>query len=402
MKTTYKISFFLFALAITSVSFWACNRTVKNDEVLGNTLLKSAPADFAGVISPSNGIPLVWNPKPSAPQSLYHQQPITDPDFTANGARFGINPPDRIYFTDVFSHEVTWFVEFTGAQSGAKKLFTGTSSYLDTTMVIWDGRANNFEYRFFIRGEVVNYKLSFLGSSINYSGSFSINLPASAASTAPLIKYNLATRLLPDGQILTYKRIDDFDATGQLIRTSYSDAADGAGAARFFLTDSKQVEGYFSYYMKATDNNGNGYCGGSSGELLTELQNYTALTDPSKIFFNVYVYGYGRPNSSLFLQAFENDFANPPSFPLPRDNSKNDMYYTIIGVDWVGWRLVSIPYSSFKPANNPASGGGGNRIKEPHKLCGFGIELDSYPTPGLTVELAIDAIYMTENAPFQQ
>jgi hypothetical protein len=360
MKTTYKISFFLIALMIAFISLWSssCNRTVQNGEILGNTTLISAPADFSGVISGTAGIPSAGAP-PSRP---YSGKLVTNPSYT--GIRFGAGAPETIYMTDTFSHEVTWFVEFTGTVSGAKKTFTGTSSYINANMVTWDG-GSDLTSRFFVK-ETMAYKLSFLGTSIQYTGTFIISNGALALKV-------YSTKVLPDGRVITYTKIDDFDAVAPSIRTSYSDAADGTGAARFFVTDTEQREGFFSYYMKATDNNGNGYCGGSSGELLTELQNSTLETDASKVFFNVYIYGYGRPNSSLFLQAFENDFAVPPTFPLPRNVATNDMWYSIIQVDWVGWKLVSIPYSSFKPANNPLSGGGGNRIREPHKLCGFAL-----------------------------
>lgn len=397
MKTTYKLSLFLLALCVTSVTFWACNRTVKKDEVLGNMELKSAPADFVGIVgstpTPDFVQTRIGNDLPQAFNGNLIDETSMQIRFTRSASVLANR--DYIYITNTFSHEVTWFVTFKGQTSGATKTYTGTSQTIDKTSFTWDGRN---EGRFFMDGETVEYTLSFLGSSIKYTGLLTISGIEGVGS----LNYGLVKRTLPNGDILKYSLIDDFDGSGSKIQTSYSDAADGTGKAVFYVADNIQRSGFFSYYMKATDNNGNGYTGGASGEALTELNKLTNVTDPSKIYFNAYIYGFGRANTSVFFQAFENDFADPTinSFPT-RDVTMNDMYYTIIEVNWTGWKLVSVPYTSFKPANNPASGGGGNRIQEPHKLCGFGIELDSYPTPGMTVEAAIDDVYLSEYGPFQ-
>ncbi len=396
MKTTYKLSLFLLALCVTSVTFWACNRTVKKDEVLGNQELKSAPADFAGIVG-STPTPDFVQTRIGNDTRAYNGDLIDETSTTIRFTRSASNLADRdyIYITNTFSHEVTWFVTFKGQTTGATKTYTGTSKTLDKTNFTWDGRN---EGRFFMDGETVEYTISFLGSSIKYSGLLTINSIGGVGA----LNYNEVKRTLPNGDILRFRAIDDFDDKGNKIQTSYSDAADGTGKAVFYISDKIQRSGYFSYYMKATDNNGNGYTGGASGEALTELNDQVKVTDPSKLYFNAYIYGYGRPNTSVFFQAFENDFADPDANSFPtRDVTKNDMYYTIIEINWTGWKLVSVPYTSFKPANNPASGGGGNRIQEPHKLCGFGIELDSYPTPGMTVEAAIDDVYFSEYGPFQ-
>jgi len=393
MKRSNRIIVVLLALVVSLGTFWACKRTMSNDEVLGNAQLMTAPAGFTGIVGAVGPVTRLWS-RASIPPG--NQGDVIDETFKLN---FAPSSYHNVFFENELSHEVTWYINLKGVNSGAEKKFTGTGKYIDSNQVFWDGSADG--YRFFVKGETVHYTVSFLGTSISYTDSLTINNSVQGAK-----KYTGSIKILGNGDTLRYKLIDDFDtqlpsASVPGCRTSYSDLADGSGKSSFYTTDRKQVGGYFSYYMIGTDNNGNGYMGGASGEALTEMHNFTTEKDPSKVFFNVYIYGYGRPNSALFLQAYENDFANPPSFPLPRDKGQNDMWYSIVNVNWTGWKLVSIPYSSFKPANNPLSGGGGNRIKEPNKLCGFGIELESYPTPGLTIELAIDEIYLTENAPFQ-
>ena len=70
--------------------------------------------------------------------------------------------------------------------------------------------------------------------------------------------------------------------------------------------------------------------------------------------------------------------------------------YDII-VDWNGWKQVSIPYSAFRAANDPLTGGGGNRIKQPGRISAVAVSLLSYPTTGEFVKSYIDFLTVTEN-----
>lgn len=383
MKRSYKIGILLLALSVSAGTFWACKRTVKNGEILGNNALKPAPSDFSGITNAGEILDSM-----ARPGNLSYPRRIN-----------GFTPPlnyaqgDYLFLSNTFSHEVTWFVNLKGRLTGATKSFTGTSNQINSTNFKWSGEADG--YTFFVGNDIVDYTLSFLGSSIVYKDSVALSGNTNL--------YN-GIKLLPNGDTLFYYKIDDFETAGG-IQTSYSDAADGAQKAVFYVNDEQSVNGFFQYYMKGTDNNSNNYCGGASNEALDGPIPGVGIIpedDPSKVFINAYIYGYGRPNSALFFQVFENDNATPPAFPFPlRDKTKNDMWYTIIEVNWTGWKLVSVPYSSFKPASDPLSGGGGNRIKEPRKISAFGIELESYPTPGNTVELGLDLITITRNAPFQ-
>ena len=393
MKALQKITLFLFALSLSLALFWACKRTVAKDEVLGSPTMKSAPSDFSGITN-SPGI------------LAYVGSYTNDLGFPVllPSVKVSFGAKQYVYLNNAFSHEVSWFLTFRGEKSGAVKKYSGTGSQITIKELIWDGEA---ESKFFVKDENVNYNLTFLGSSISYTGTFQIN---DRSSSPKSYKSGIAKVNLNGDTICTYCEVDNFEASGG-IKTSYSDAGDGTSKAVFYVRDKqgisdKSIDGYLSYYMTGTDNNGNNYCGGSSGELLTEQQGWSKETDPTKVYINAYIYGYAnRKNSALFFQLFENDNATiTPSgpgsiFPV-RNNAKNDMWYTIVEVNWVGWKLVSIPYASLKAANNPLSGGGGNRIQEPHKLAGLGIELESYPTPGQTVEIGLDQVNLTTRAAF--
>ncbi|MDB5274842.1 MAG: hypothetical protein JWO58_3209 [Chitinophagaceae bacterium] len=384
-KIHYRIGMVFMLLPLMWLSWSACKRTLKSNEIVGDSKLVTAPEEFTGIVGAV--APMVYHP---------YGPSFTIPVISTYKLQLGNGfNADRFYFDNQLSHEVTWFIKFKGT-SGAEKQYTGTGNSIDSLHMVWNGSADG--YRFFIAGDTVTYTISFLGSSINYTGILYLK----NSSSGP-INYSTMPRLLSNGNILRYFYIDGMVDGGSGIRTSYTDAGDGNGAGQFFVSTALQVDGHFSYYMKATDNNANTYCGGASGESLTEMYGATSQTDASEVYINAYIYGYGRANTTLTFQCFENDSWNPGD-PVPTVRpaaASNDMWYGMVQVDWVGWKLVSIPYSSFKSANNPNSGGGGNRIREPHKLAGFGIELDSYPNGGSTVELSLDAVYLTTNGPFQ-
>lgn len=394
MKQFKRATLFLLALSFSLGIFWACKRTLKNDDVLGNPAMKSAPTDFAGI---NNAAGIVTKYGSYTNELGFPIDIVPGEEVQFAGSRY-------VYFDNSFSHEVSWFLTLTGSLSGAVKKFSGTGSKLTMNEFVWDGGSDGVP--FFMRDDSVHYSLTFLGSTISYAGALHIQDRASAVPySGSRYIYNINGDTLQQ-----YYFIDNFDGSPG-IQTSYSDAADGNGKAVFYVVDKqgvddKSVDGHLSYYMKGTDNNGNNYCGGASGEALAELNGWSKETDPGKVFINAYVYGYAnRHGSSILFQLYENDFAEnpvsgPSSYPV-RDKTKNDMWYTIVQVNWVGWKLVSVPYSSFKPANDPMSGGNGNRIQEPHKLAGFGIELESYPTPGLTAEIGLDQVSLTTNKAFQ-
>lgn len=386
----------------------ACKRTLSKEDVIGNTLV-SAPDGFTGIVGTIAPTVVTLYTNTLQPVTATSPEVKFGDYFEYNdgtGRRIYIG--DRFFFNNKLSHSVTWYINYKGLSSGAVKSYSGTGNVIDTTVTYWDGSMNGS--RFFMQGEQVGYTISFLGSSIKYTGLLKLDISGGIRNYAKTDWDKKTAKILPNGDTLRYFLIDDMADGGVLpggsitgIRTSYADAADGVGAGKFFVTTKQQVDGHFSYYMIATDINQNTYCGGASGESLTEMYGATSESDASKVYVNAYVYGYGRPNTAISFQAFENDTWNlGDAIPAVRPPANsNDMWYTIVQVDWLGWKLVSIPYSSFKSANNPNSGGGGNRIKEPHKIAGFGIELDSYPNGGSTVELALDAVYLTTNGPFQ-
>ena len=380
MRRSKRIIVVLLTIVMSATVFLACKRSISNDEILGPGLV-SAPADFTGLLSAPvlkrmNRFGVVTTISPTT--SLFFG--------TLNS--YGIEAD--------LSHEVSWTITFEGVTSTAEVIRKGTGNKINllADSLQWTGESDNF--RFFMDGEDVLYTISFLGSAIEYSNTLKI---ATTKGYNELIVYRA------NQAPLEYYMVDNFDGNYGILpmQTAYADAADGVDKVAIFTTNNIQVDGVVSYYAKGTDASKNNYLGGASHESLIEMWRRIKETDPSKVFVNAYIYGYDKPNSSVFLQLYEsdnNDPLNPSDIPTSWVGNANDMWYSIVQVNWKGWKLVSIPYSAFKPANNPNSGGNGNRIQEPHKLSGCGIEIESFPTPGFPVELSMDLMTITVNGPF--
>jgi hypothetical protein len=129
------------------------------------------------------------------------------------------------------------------------------------------------------------------------------------------------------------------------------------------------------------------------------------VTDPGDLYVNMYVYGVLN-QTSLQVKLYEiDDFANfpsvNPSYVYGNNQDSNDGWIYDMTTNWTGWKLVSIPYSDFKRANDPVYGGNGNGVKEPNKVTGMAITLtsqDAYPSG----ELYIDMVNLTTYGPFTQ
>jgi hypothetical protein len=390
MNKSKRYIVFGLAMVFTLGLIGACKRTLKKDEVLGPGLV-SAPSDFSGIIG-GKAVTRVTSGRSAKP--TYHNT-VIDSNFNI---RFTVK--DQISFEGELSHPVTWSIFLKGRSSKAERSFSGTgkSILVAEDSIKWFGESDGT--RFFINGEKIDYTVSFLGSSITTKGVLKL-------STSGGVKnYDGYTEMTPSGDTVVYVKVDDFETfdAAKSMQTSYGDANDQNGKITFFSKIDKQVNGVLSFYCKGEDLSRNNYLGGVSGESLIELWRKVQVKDPSKLYINAYIYGYGKPNSAVFFQVYENDILDPAILtqnPTSWDGKQNDMWQFIQEVNWTGWKLVSVPYSAFRPANNPLAGGNGNRVLEPHKISGFGLEIESYPNPGFPVELSFDMIYLTQNAPFK-
>lgn len=332
---------------------------------------------------------------------------ITTPLASSRGANVNLHAGDYTSeYTAAFSHEVSWFLTITGTQSGAVKRYSGLSSQITSTEAKWDGGSSN--HIFFRKDENIVIELSFLGTDLKQT------------LNQKLTRTKRYEGLVKNG--VKYTVVDDFEeavanAGGEDIPTdrpfsgSYKDLQDSDHVVG--AVSHQKVQGNFSMLMTGRDVNSNTYISGSDQrELMKGLlpknppsnANSTVITetDPSKVFFNMYIYGSGKPNTTVQIKTHEVDnMENINLNTYAFDPVKDDGYLGDFPVTWTGWRLISVPYSAFKRANDPLNGGGGNGKHEPHKIAGLSLLVSSLPKEGSHVEAFIDFITITQGGPFE-
>ena len=344
-------------IAASIFVFSGCKRTLKDSEIIGPNY---APA------------PEGFN--------------VTGNAFTASAASVDFWS-STVFFSSAFSHNVTWTITIRGLQSGAVKTITGLSNVINASNSTWDGGAS--DVYFFKDGENAVATLTFLGSTITLD------------DTINIIEQKLYNTSTFNG--VKYQLIDDFEGyngdaqDGRWFDGAFSDLGDGTvikGA-----TTAIKVEGDKSYRFSGTDVNSNSWLAGINTDSINSIVNLFTETDPDKFYVNLYVYGTGKEFSSIQVKAYEVD----DYFPVNKkyNQANNDAYVADIMIDWVGWKLVSLRYADFKRGSDPAAGGNGNGIKEPQKVVGFALGLNSLPTFGKQVEAYVDFVIVTQGGPFK-
>ncbi len=344
-------------------------------------------------------------------------------------SNFSLNP--TVGFSAKFNQKVSWELTINGLGSGAAKVYSGTSDGFKDDEIVWDGRATGVP--FFRPDEDVSVYLVVLGRIDT--------LTIDSMETEKAFTYH-------DKTINGVKNIvvDDFE-NGTGTGGSYSAISVGSGVSpdqadtdiEFAFQQDKVVEGNWGYKMQGMDVNNNGWSGGMNSQNLVDFYMKSDIqqllidsgVNPEDLFFNMYIYGAGKPNTSVQFKVYEDDsksyidttsgspielpiasredlrlsIFNPAAKDIPKEVYRqdiNDGWIYDIEVSWVGWKLVSVSYAQFRAANELITGGNGDRIKESWRICGMAISLLSFPTTGVLTETYIDHLVITEGGRFQQ
>ncbi|MDA1382750.1 MAG: hypothetical protein O3A22_02505 [Bacteroidetes bacterium] len=268
-----------------------------------------------------------------------------------------------VYFTCELSKVIDWQLTITGQTSGAEKLISGTSKYVDTNTSTWDGSTTNFPM---FKSEVCNVMLTFNGESDTLNTSVTVDLP----------KVN-------EGFVIA-----DFETGWNSGWTTFIQS--GAGMDFNIKTDASAPNENSYYNMQ----------GLVDWDWLTGLVDFNAtaygsttipLSDNGdNLYFNAIVYGDpGLPNSRVLFR-FDEDENEDGSFNV----SNEDQFGYEIIIQWEGWKLITVKYSDMV-----GSGGGGN-IHNPDKLNKVSVLHLADPASGMA-KSGIDYLIFTENAPLQ-
>ena len=268
-----------------------------------------------------------------------------------------------VYFTCEMSKVIDWQLTITGQTSGAEKLISGTSKYVDTNTSTWDGSTTNFPM---FKSEVCNVMLTFNGESDTLNTSVTVDLP----------KVN-------EGFVIA-----DFETGWNSGWTTFIQS--GAGMDFNIKTDASAPNENSYYNMQ----------GLVDWDWLTGLVDFNAtaygsttipLSDNGdNLYFNAIVYGDpGLPNSRVLFR-FDEDENEDGSFNV----SNEDQFGYEIIIQWEGWKLITVKYSDMV-----GSGGGGN-IHNPDKLNKVSVLHLADPASGMA-KSGIDYLIFTENASLQ-
>ena len=118
-------------------------------------------------------------------------------------------------------------------------------------------------------------------------------------------------------------------------------------------------------------------------------------TNPENEYFNVLIYGDPDPKTNMTKALFQ--FKEDENSDGTFDATKEDEYDYIIDVNWVGWRLVSVKYSSLVNLvdGNPVSPKG-NKLHNPDKIGKISFLQLADPNLGFA-RCKIDLISFTQN-----
>ena len=314
---------------------------------------------------------------------------------------------DPLFFSATFNEEVSWTIHIEGDSSTATKDIKGKSTVIDINNAVWQGESNGPIQ--FSKEDTCTVSLTILG----------VEKPIVLAKKIYIgAMWSQHNRKI-DG--VRYFVVEDFeDQSSAKAMTSVStDQADNGSPAYAFINGSR-AQGLKSLHMQGFDANGNGWLISANHLLLTEIVSANTVADtaknlsstnPNDFYFNIYIKGYGKANTTIELKAYEVDSAESKLdlfniikagyvYTTAQQGTNDGWIYDIV-VDWEGWKLVSIPYNKFRAANDLAFGGNGNRIKEPWKITGLAVSLLAFPTVNVEVEADVDNIVLTEGGPYK-
>ncbi|MCS6823965.1 MAG: hypothetical protein NZ529_06685 [Cytophagaceae bacterium] len=279
---------------------------------------------------------------------------------------------DTVWFNALFSEKAYWKINLRGLNSGAQTSFSGYSEKLNASSARWYGKSKppiKFETservvaELEIRGhetkyydtitKITNFRLDGAGNSLvndfsfyDYGASeffFLINTDWSEHPDMPLQKISL-------------------DVSTSAPAMSY------LGSIKYLAKERNPSKPYY----------------------LLQDQNY----DPKEVYLNLYVLGYGNGNNYIQFNLLEDD-NNDQKF---EGNKFDDFYIYDLKLDWIGWKLVSIPYSSFLKS------GKGNGVQNPKSLMGVEVIFHNKWFPATTdhYNTSISFIIISPDGPLSE
>jgi hypothetical protein len=295
----------------------------------------------------------------------------------------------KIYFKADFNATVRWKLVLKGQSSGAIKVFTDVSKYIDSTNAMWDGSTDTT--RLFLRNEKVSVQLSVLGWRDTLKKTLTIAFEKRRGI------------LLGSFENITINHpAKNFqDQTGYWWFYSFDSPAEFDTVNR--VSDPGTPHGKHVLKFSGKDANQNYYIGKVGLSSPGPYFNF-GTSDPNQLYFNIYVKGSGTNLSAsgkpkdykLVIETFEDDAGDGLQY-----NSTEDKFYYTISLNYDGWKLHRIKYSSF--SLDPGSTASPYKNHSPDRIGNIGLYIGANTSAGLSktdiIETAIDYFTITNNGP---
>ncbi len=265
-------------------------------------------------------------------------------NFSLNLSNVNFATGDQQFFKAQFNESVTWTIELKGLTSQAVKTITGLSDRVDESNSLWLGTHDDL--MFFQSGEEVEATLSILGFNDSYKLNFKIT----------------SARVYPGGKEMGSGFEGWVKNSSEWWYSPYFDKSDSIFGG---LVTAPKLEGKYAFKLEGKDVSNDYYIGAVRRKLPTNF-----LTSAHSDFYvNVYVYGDGNSNSELKIGLKHDTYTqNANGTPDGYDDKTDDSYEHAIPLNFKGWKLISVKYSSFARSTNPSFGGNGPNIKDPGKI----------------------------------
>ncbi len=289
---------------------------------------------------------------------------------------------EHLYFTAKLSIRTNWTLEIIGINSGAKKVFTGNEKDLMSNPIDWNG-------------------------TITFAPFFRKNEPCFARLFFSQLKDTLysdtvtITGIRPTPQVNIL--IDDFESPQRPYNT-FSEGQQSYNSTAVNYQGVAPAEK--SRYFVLAGNHGATaslfLCGMNLATKISQadtngLYFNFATENPDKIYFNAYVYGWGDNKAELSIEFQEDDNKNGTY-----EAAEEGTYNYKLAVNWLGWKLISFPYSATKIST---SGGFGNvdrtGKKDPDRIIATQFLLLAKAGTSGNTRAGIDFCSFTYNTPFQ-
>lgn len=307
---------------------------------------------------------------------------LSDVEVSDNTVNFAI---DSVTLTAEFSEIVTFNATFTGLVSGASRTITSTAKKIDLNSFTWFGEHDGLN--FFSDGEDVKVELSFVGTDLTtvdtlnvtstnqFNNEFTYNFPEAGFEDLS------ASNAFGKGWF-----VGNDEVTPALTRIAVTDPAPIQGAKSF------QISGF---------NAAGVYITGIDYSLRSKNDFFKLPADADEVWFNIYVYGSGNPNTELIIEFREADAAGLQE-PYERVKAgETDGIQYFINTDHEGWKLFSVQYSTLPFSNFAPGGGSGNKVHESDRIQQMIYNLQSIEgSNGEYVEAIIDFPIFTIGGPF--